>query len=279
MALQTKTLVRYVAIGLVAVCIATLWPRQKNNKPFEIRNYDEIRSQGIIRAVTEYNSISFFADADSLSGFHYEVMRNFARDKGLKLSIVPEMSLERRNLDLAQGKYDVIAYGIPITSLAIDSIALTHPINRSKQVLVQRARRLVDSATYIPGVLALAGKRVYVEKESPAVLRIHNLSREIADTIYVEEVSRYAQEQLIAMVAHADIDYVVADETLARVMADSLPQLDVNTGISFTQLYAWGVNASATDLKDTLNAWIDAYVTTPEFARLHRKYYGRAPER
>ena len=39
------------------------------------------------------------------------------------------------------------------------------------------------------------------------------------------------------MVAHGDIDYAVCDESIARAAADSIPQIDINTAISFTQFY------------------------------------------
>ena len=40
------------------------------------------------------------------------------------------------------------------------------------------------------------------------------LSSRIGDTIYVEEIEKYGPEQLIALVAHGDIDYAVCDESI-----------------------------------------------------------------
>ena len=39
----------------------------------------------------------------------------------------------------------------------------------------------------------------------------------IRDSIYVEEIEKYGSEQLIALVAHGDIDYAVCDESIAPV--------------------------------------------------------------
>ena len=72
--------------------------------------------KGIIHASTEYNSISFYVDDDTLSGFHYELIEAFARDHGLQAAISPEMSFNKRLEGLADGQYDVIAYGILATS-------------------------------------------------------------------------------------------------------------------------------------------------------------------
>ena len=69
---------------------------------------------------------------------------------------------------------------------------------------------------YIHSQLELARKTLHVVKGSPVLLRIHNLSNEIGDTIYIQEVEKYGPEQLLAMVAHGDIDYTVCDESIAQ---------------------------------------------------------------
>lgn len=114
---------------------------EKEEKPKgHPRDYAEIAAEGIIHASTEYNSISFYVDDDTLSGFHYELIEAFARDHGLQAAISPEMSFNKRLEGLADGQYDVIAYGILATSELKDSLLLTTPIVLNKQVLVQRKR-------------------------------------------------------------------------------------------------------------------------------------------
>ena len=43
------------------------------------------------------------------------------------------------------------------------------------------------------------------------------------------------------MVAGGDIDFTVCDEVLARKLAKEMPEIDVDTDISFTQLESWAV--------------------------------------
>ena len=102
------------------------------------RDYAAIAKEGILRVATEYNSISFYVDGDTISGFHYELIQAFARDKRLKAEITPVMSFEERLEGLSEGRYDVIACGILATSELKDSLLLTSPITLNKQVLVQR---------------------------------------------------------------------------------------------------------------------------------------------
>lgn len=271
----TSKILKYTVVAIVTAIVLIFWSRiGKEESAPHIRDYDEIIASGLLKAVTEYNAISFYVDGDTVSGFHYELIEAFARDRGLQVEVTPEMSFEKRLKGLSDGTYDVIAFAIPATSQLKDSILLTDPITLTKQVLVQRKSES-DSATYVHSQLDLGQKTLHVVKGSPAIRRIQNLGNEIADTIYIQEVEQYSSEQLMAMVAYGDIDYAVTDEAIAKVYLDSFPQLDINTGISFTMFYSWGVNKQSPQLLDSLNQWLGHFTQTAEYKRIYKKYYSR----
>lgn len=236
------------------------------------RDYAAIQASGVLRAVTEYNSVSYHADGDSLTGFHYELLHAFARDKGLKTEITPEMSFSERLQGIKEGRFDILANSTVVTSESKDSLLFTRPILLSKQVLVQRKARNEHDTLFIRSQLQLAHKTVHLVKDSPAAQRIRHLSDEIGDTIYIREIEKYGPEQLLALVAAGDIDYAVCDENMARTSLADFPQLDIHMAISFSQFYSWGVSKHAPVLLDTLNAWLETYLSSPEFKRLKRKY-------
>lgn len=272
--MNKKKLLKYLVLGIVATLIATFLLPSKEKQVTHPRDYHEIAGEGTIHVATEYNSISFFVNGDTLSGFHYELIEAFARDHSLKTVITPEMSFKKRLQGLAEGKFDVIAYDVLATSELKDSLLLTHPIALNKEVLVQRKPHTSqDSALFIKNQLELAGKTLHVVKDAPSILRIRNLSHEIADTIYIKEIEKYGPEQLIAMVAHGDIDYAVCNESIARMAIDSLPQIDISTDISFTQFYSWAVSKQSPALLDSLNTWLDTFKKTQTYKKLYQKYY------
>ncbi len=248
-------LFRYlVPVIIILALIFTFRYCGKQEKPLgHPRDYAAIAKEGILRVATEYNSISFYVDGDTISGFHYELIQAFARDKRLKAEITPVISFEERLKGLSEGRYDVIAYGILATSKLKDSLLLTSPIVLNKQVLVQRKENGENDSLYIRNQLDLARRTLHVVKGSPSILRIQNLGNEIGDTIYIKEIEKYGPEQLISLVAHGDIDYAVCDESIARAVADSLSQIDINTAISFTQFYSWAVSKQSPVLLDSLN--------------------------
>lgn len=270
-------IIRYLL--LVLIVLAVIFSFRfcgKREKPVgHPRDYAAIAKEGVLRVATEYNSISFYVEGDTVSGFHYELIQAFARDKGLKAEITPIMSFGERLKGLSEGRYDVIAYGILATSELKDSLLLTSPIFLNKQVLVQRKEREENDSLYIRSQLDLARRTLHVVKGSPSILRIRNLGNEIGDTIYIQEIEKYGAEQLIALVAHGDIDYAVCDESIARASADSLPQIDINTAISFTQFYSWGVSKQSPVLLDSLNTWLDKFQEGEEYQKIYQKYYSK----
>ena len=264
---------KYGLIGILATIISILFLKPKETEEKStIRNYREIVQSGVLRAITEYNAFSYHAQEDTISGFHYELLQAFAQSKNLKVEITPEMSLEKRQEGINDGSYDILANNVLKADRDEDTILYSHPILLSKQVLVQRNAQEKNDEHYIYSLLDLGNKTVHVVKDSPFINRIRNLSNEIGGTIYIKEIEKYGPEQLVAMVANGDIDYAVCDESIILASINNFPQIDIETAISFTQFYSWGVNKNNTELLDSLNAWIDTFKQTPAFKELNKKY-------
>ena len=140
----------FIAGGVLALAVAFLWPAAPAADSGSPRSYEDIIRSGVLRATTEYNSIGYFVEDDTLTGFHYELLRAFARAKGLKADIKPEMELETQMEGINHGTFDLIAGSLLITSEQKDSLLLfTVPILRNKQVLVQRKPQSEDDSLYI----------------------------------------------------------------------------------------------------------------------------------
>ena len=269
---MTKRWWIYAIIGIGAIIICRLFFETKKVAPAP-RDYHEIVANDTLRVTMEYNDISLVEGTDSIEGFYLELIEAFARDHNLVLKVSPEMSMENRLQGLLDGRYDMIADGIPIMTGRDDSLLFSRPIMRSNQVLVQRKPlNAEDSAKYISSQVMLAGKTLHVIKDSPAMMRIHNLMGEIGDSIYIASMDKYGAEQLIALVSHADIDYAVCDRRIAQMAADSMPNIDISIPIGFSQFYAWGMRASSPILCDSINVWLDNFMQTKAFKTLAKKY-------
>lgn len=241
--------------------------------PLAPRDYSEIISSGELNVVTDYNSIGLYVSGDSLQGFQREMILALEKEWGIKVNLFLENSLDENLEGLQAMRYDLVARNIPVNMQLKDTFAFTNPITLNKQVLVQRKQEYNDSVGPIRQHLDLAGKTIRVAADSPAILRLNNLSHEIGDTIFIVEDPTYEAEQLVMMVASGDIDFTVCDEKMALRLAKLLPEIDIETDISFTQLESWAVRKDSPVLLDSLNHWLDRFKTTRAFRQLYRKYY------
>lgn len=262
-----------LALALAVVVLYITAHQEQTEVVVAPRDYAQIDESKQLRAITEYNSLSFYPENGELKGFHYELLQAFAQSRGWEVIVEPEMSIEKQIAGVMNGSYDILAHSRAITSAPTDSLHYTEPFLLTQLVLVQRKPATPEDSLYISTPLQLGHKRLYVAKGSTAMLRLQNLSDEIGDTIFIEEVEKYGSEQLLAMVAGGDIDYAVCEKSLAQAWEKDLPQLDITQPIGFTQRYAWGVNPAAPALLDTLNQWLERYTQTRTFKQLRKRYY------
>ena len=265
---------KYILMGILAVTLSSIFFKKKTEAETSLpRDYAETSGIGNPACRYRVQFYQFLCRRRHRFRFPLRTAPCFAHSKGLKPEITPEMSFSKRLEGVQKGTYDILANSTVVTTEYKDSLLFTRPIILNKQVLVQRKPEKENDSLYIHSQLELARKTLHLVKNSPAILRIHNLSNEIGDTIYIKEVEKYGQEQLLAMVAHGDIDYAVCDESIAQASINDFPQLDIETAISFSQFYSWGVSKHSPILLDSLNSWLNDYVKTPAFKLLRKKYY------
>lgn len=263
-------------IFLLILTLATmffLWIANERPVKAEHRDYKEIKEEGILRIVTEYSQDSYFISKDTIEGFQYELSRAISDLSGLEVQIVLEMSLPESFAALDANRCDIIARNMPIDTIIKENYAFTDPIVMNKQVLLQRTAEYSDGNEPIRNQLELAGKTVYVPKNSPAILRLEHLAGEIGDSIRIIENPVYSSEQLAIMVAKGNIDYAVADQQSAILYKKDLPELDIETDISFTQLQAWIVRKDAVMLKDSLDSWLSRIRKSGIYNKIYQRYY------
>jgi membrane-bound lytic murein transglycosylase MltF len=267
-----KLLILYIVLLSVAIIMMGMLAYMRANA-VAVRDYPEIRTEGVLRIVTEYDRSGYFVSGNQIEGFQYELSRAIAQISGLEVFIYLETSLGESFKGLLANQYDVIARNIPITSELKENYSFTDPIVLNRQVLVQRNKANNHGIEPLRNQLDLADKTLHIPESSPALLRIRNLQHEIGDTIYVVEESSHSSEQLIDMVAGGEIDFAVCDLQIALVAQKQHPEIDIETDISFTQLQSWAIRKNAPVLLDSLNRWLHTIRETGQFDKIYRQYY------
>ncbi len=260
-------------------CLSPL-PKHTNQKNQKVNLLDTILKQKKIIALTDYGASNFFIYKGQTMGYQYNLLQHFAKWLGVSVDLRIQENLDTAISLLQQGKVDLLAMGLTVTSQRMKNLAFTHPLFYTRQVLVQRKpkgykkMKTADEINkyLIRNPMELAGKTVYVQKGTIFYSHLLDMQNQIADTIHIIQ-DTLDTESLIKAVANGKINYTVADEIVARVAAKIYPNLDVNTPLSFDQKIAWAVRKDQKPLLDTINRWLSKFNRTLQSRLLYNKYF------
>lgn len=278
---KTNYILLIPVLFVFILCSCSGSKRVKSEKDIKTETeLTRILKSGKLKAVVDYNSTNYFIYKGVPMGFKYEILQHLANDMQVKLEISVNNDQKATFRELINKKYDLIAQNLTITSDRNPNVAFTEPLEQTRQVLVQRKPenwRLMTAkaveVSLIRNQLDLAGKQVYVQKNSVYYKRLINLEEETGEDIDIVQDSIYGMEQLIAMVAKGEIDYTVCDENTAKVNQIYYPYLDVETPISFPQNIAWAVRQDSPEWLNYLNHWIINFRFSRTYRILYQKYF------
>ncbi len=284
--MRNQTIISIVIIlAIIYSCNAPVAEHEKNvNQTVKVESthavLDSILSRGVLRAATDYGSLSYLIYRGEPIGYQYELLKEFTKQLGVELQLVIESNMQNGIDMLDSNKIDLLAMGLTVTSERSTKLAFTLPILTTRQVLVQKkpdGYQKMETADEIEShmlrnPLDLANVEVYVQEGTIFEDRLATLSNEIADTITVIADDRDV-EDLIYAVSIGEIDYTVADEHIAIVNRRYYPNIDVKTPISFPQKIAWAAQFGQMDLVDTLNSWMEKFNGTLNARLLYNKYF------
>lgn len=240
-----------------------------------MRDLAKILADGKLVAVTDYNSSSYFIYKGEPMGYQYDMLRDLASFLGVKLELIAENDIEKSFEMLNEGKVDIIANNLTITTQRRSAYSFTSPHGETRQVLVQRIplESEQQEKPLIRNPLNLSGKVVYVQRSSASAQRLRNLSDEIGGHIIIVELPNYDADQLMDLVSAGEIDFMVCDENVAQIKAGSLKNIDCETAIGFPQHTAWALRKSSPELLSKINTWLDGYMATAHYRMIKRKYF------
>ena len=242
---------------------------------------DKIRARGSLIAIVDNSSTGYFIYKGRPMGYDYDLLKLFSDYLGVPLEIKLTPSIEKAFEMLNNGEGDIIAYSLTVTKERKERVAFTASHFTTRQMLVQKKpdnwfelTRDELEKSLIRDQVSLMGKQVHVRKHSSYIDRLNNLAQEIGgDIIIVEEPDSVETEALIKKVADGEIEYTIADETVAIVNASYYSSIDVKTPISFPQKIAWAVRRNSDKLLAEANKWLKQVKREPTFNVIYNKYF------
>lgn len=285
----SKRLIRcqviFIGVALLFSCSSDKRKKLKDKKTKEEVevNFDleDIKKRGVLNAITTYSPTGYFLYKGQTMGFEYEMLQRLTEAIGVDLHVVVAKNVDSVIPMLLRGDGDVIALGYTITNERKELVKFTDPYLITHQTLVQKKpdnwRKLTldqikeELAT---DVIELIKDTVSVRVKSSYYPRMVELSSDLGDTIYINELSgELTDEEAIKQVADGKIKYTVVDYNIAKVYQSSLPNIDVETPVSLSQRLAWAVRKSSPELQERINTGLKNISKTPDYNVIYKKYF------
>lgn len=219
-----------------------------------VRDWQDIQRAGVLRIITSNNPASYFMWRGELMGFDYDLMKEFAKNHHLRLSVVVKDSPSAMFEALNTGEGDVIAASMTVTKER--EAAGWHFSRRYLHVFEQ----LVGPAGAKPfeTLSDLHGIEVAVNPESafyPTLLAV----KEQGVAIRIVPVEGASSEMLINSVADDVYDYTVADSHFVAMETTYRDDIAVVYQFDEEKDIAWGLREDQSELKKALNRYIRRY--------------------
>ncbi len=217
----------------------------------ELRDWAAIQKKGVLRVITSNNPASYFMWRGELMGFDYELIRHFAKQHHLRVSVKVKESPSAMFEALQAGEGDVIA------------ASMTQTQEREQQGWMFSKRyleineQLIGRADDAPleSLANLEGRAVAVSPDSAFLDTLTALKQDglTFDIITVEGVTT---EQLIDAVAHGVYDLTMADSHLAAMESTYRDDIAVLYQFEPAKDIAWGLRPEQQALKTQLDKYI-----------------------
>lgn len=251
---------------------------QQQNK---IHHIEEIKKNGKLVAVTDFNSHGYFIYRGTPMGFQYELLNSFAKYMGVKLEILVENDIPQALEDIQKNKCDILAMDLAITSDRKEIMLFSDPIYQSQQVLVQKLpdnwRKMLTwdkiESHLIRDAIDLQGKTVHISRGSVFYERLNHINEETGGSIKIVE-DELTVDELIKQVADGDIEFTICDSHVASVNKKYYRNIDIETTLgSYSQNLAWAVPLGSDSLLVEINSWLKSYKKSKEFYYVYNKYF------
>lgn len=231
----------------------------------------QIQRSGVLRVATVNSATTYYLGPHGPKGFEYDLARGFAKSLGVKLKmvIVPDRAAVIRAVNNGRAQ---IGAGLAISPERDTHVRFTPPYLSTKLDAVYRQHG--DKPT---GLADLAGQLVLADDTALADW----LRRRHPDLAFT--VDRTANtEELMARIAHGDIDATVANADLVAMNQRYYPRLRVGfTLTDVRQRMAWAfADADHGYRRDGLYnkalAYLEQAKAKGRIKILHNRYFGHA---
>ncbi len=229
-----------------------------------------IEERRTLRVITYHSQFNYYMDdSGELRGFEYELMRKFARQRGLRVEMVVAPSQAAMVRWLLEGRGDLIAASVP-TAVTRDDEQLTasRPYNYAAPLVVGRQgnESLIDARD-------LEGRRIVVPAGSPHKRLLKRYQQRGIGVDVVEADPDQSIADILHRVEVGIYDLTVVDSHKSRALLDAEPGTRVLFAVSEPLPHSWIMRADDSQLLNAVNNFIADTYRQRDYNVLHARYF------
>ena len=260
--------------GLMCACLGWMWACEAEREEEslvvpEAPVMEQVMNRGTLRVCSYYNTTDYYVYKGVPKGFHYELVKEFAEQLGVRLEMTASVDVEESIRLLNGGKYDLLAMSLTETPERDSLVEFAIPLFTTARVLVQNemnkplARRVSD----------LAGKEIFVQRGTNYADFLHRLDDSLKLSIRVTEIDSLTYEDILLEVENGMWPYNVVDENVARTASRYMTHVDDSLVLSAPVPVAWAVKKGEEGLLHELNVWLSEKKREESFKVRYNRYF------
>ena len=213
-----------------------------------------IKKHGVLRVLTRNNPATYFLWRGELLGFEYELAQHFSKKNKLRVEMVVPPSREDLIPWLLEGKGDVIAASMTISSeREAQGVAFSRPYFKASEIVVTRADEPDDQ---LKEPEDLAGRTLVVRRSSSYWPTLEALKAQGIALTLEAAPEDFETEEIIAKVATGEYDLTIADSHLLDIELTWREDIRAAFPVSDPEPHGWAVRASNPALLDAINHYV-----------------------
>lgn len=226
-----------------------------------------IKERGVIRMITRNNPASYFMWRGELMGFEYDLLKEYAKEQGLRL----EVEVAPPGVDpidwLQAGRGDVIAAAMTVTPERAERVAFTRYYNKvSEQLVTSRDQEPLDE------LAALEGRTLVINPDHAYWQSAQRLKDGGVDFTLTEPEEDLSSTEILLAVAAGEYDATIADSHLVAI--EKRFATDLAPGFEFAEReHAWAVRPDNPELLASLNEFLQRHYRGLFFNVTYNKYF------
>lgn len=259
----------YIAIFLCCACHSGQESAPEFILP-EPSYLEKILEKGTLNISTFYNTTDYYVYQGITRGFHYDLARDFAQYLGVKLQIVEvNNNIDTAIQHLRERKYDLLAMSMTQTAERKKELGFSQPFFQTGEVLVQNRGNAP-----IKNMAELDGKEIFIPKSASSYKKVlQQIQDSLNIHIYVTEIDRYTNEDLMHLVETGEINYTIIDENVAQASGSSMKNIDYSLRLKENISISWATNPDAGLLTTEINNWLVQIHKSGKMNYLYRRYF------